>query len=93
MSKDATTQGPQKTEVLFVVEEAEAVILSDTTVFDEGILWVGTGGDLKVRLARTHTDVTFVGVLAGSFLPVLVIMCYSTGTTLADDILVCRFKD
>ena len=43
-------------------------------------LYVGVGGDVKVDMHGTGT-VTFVGVSAGSLLPVRVDRVYSTGTT------------
>jgi hypothetical protein len=43
-------------------------------------LYVGGGGDVKVDMYGTGT-VTFVGVSAGSLLPVRVDRVYSTGTT------------
>ena len=51
-------------------------------------LYVGTGGTIKVLLEGDEDPVTFVGVTAGSFLPVLALRVYSSadGTT-ADNIL------
>ena len=43
-------------------------------------LYVGGGGDVKVDMYGSGT-VTFVGVSAGSLLPVRVDRVYSTGTT------------
>jgi hypothetical protein len=44
------------------------------------VLYVGGDGDLKVTTIGGD-DVTFVGVLAGTFLPVHVLRVWSTGTT------------
>ena len=50
--------------------------LTDTT----RALYVGAAGDVKVDMYGSGT-VTFVGVTAGSVLPVRVDRVYSTGTT------------
>jgi hypothetical protein len=47
------------------------------------VLYVGGDGDLKVTTIGGD-DVTFVGVLAGTFLPVQVLRVWSTGTTATD---------
>jgi hypothetical protein len=44
------------------------------------VLYVGGDGDLKVTTIGGD-DVTFVGVVAGTFLPVHVLRVWSTGTT------------
>lgn len=44
------------------------------------VIYVGTGGDVKVTTAQGD-DVTFVGVLSGSVVPVQVIRVWSTGTS------------
>jgi len=44
------------------------------------VLYVGTAGDLKVITAGGDT-VEFIGVLAGSFIPVQVTRVFKTGTT------------
>ena len=44
------------------------------------VLYVGGTGTLKVTTIGGD-DVTFVGVLAGTFLPVHVLRVWSTGTT------------
>lgn len=43
-------------------------------------LYIGGAGDVKVDMAVQGT-VTFVGVLAGSLLPIQVKRVYATGTT------------
>ena len=51
-------------------------------------LYVGTGGTIKVLLEGDQDPVTFVGVAAGSFLPILALRVYSdTDGTTADNIL------
>jgi len=70
---------------------AATVTLSDTVdipyVGDQSgaklwpcVLYVGVGGDVKVRTAGGD-DVIFTGVLAGSFIPVQVVRVFFTGTT------------
>jgi len=44
-------------------------------------LYVGGAGDVAVTMAEDGNNVTFVGVLAGSILPVQVTKVLSTGTT------------
>lgn len=56
----------------------DAVDLANTT----RALYVGVAGDVKVDMYGSGT-VTFVGVSAGSLLPVRVDRVYSTGTTAA----------
>lgn len=44
------------------------------------VLYVGVAGDVKVTTAGGD-DITFTGVLAGSFIPVQVLKVFATGTT------------
>ncbi len=44
------------------------------------VLYVGVTGDVKVTTAGGN-DVTFTGVVAGSFIPVQVLKVFATGTT------------
>ena len=44
------------------------------------VLYVGGAGDVKV-LTVGRDEVTFTGILAGTFIPVQVLRVYSTGTT------------
>jgi len=44
------------------------------------VLYIGGAGDIRV-LTEGGDDVTFFGVLAGSFLPVNVVRVFVTGTT------------
>jgi hypothetical protein len=44
------------------------------------VLYVGVAGDVKVTTAGGD-DVTFTGILAGSFIPVQVVKVFATGTT------------
>ena len=47
-----------------------AVTASDSTVLDYKALWVGGAGDVSVDHTEGGTAVVYVGVLAGSILPV-----------------------
>jgi len=51
------------------------------------VLYSGTGGDIRVMTAGGD-DVTFVGVPAGTFMPVQVTRVFATGTA-ATDIMAC----
>jgi hypothetical protein len=52
---------------------------TDLTTVAQGI-YIGGAGDLKVDMADSGT-VTFSGLPAGVFLPIIVKRVYSTGTT------------
>ena len=61
-----------------------AVTASDATLIPvTRSLYVGTGGNLTVRMAEDQTNVTFANVPAGVF-PVQVDRVLATGTTAAD---------
>jgi hypothetical protein len=63
--------------------DARAVTLSDSTVLaPTRALYIGAGGNLKVTMAY-GTEVTFVGLSAGSILPIQVTKCFATGSTAA----------
>lgn len=60
---------------------AAAVTASDATVIPvTRALYVGTGGNLVVRMAKSQVNVTFTNVAAGIF-PIQVDMVLSTSTT------------
>lgn len=62
-----------------IVRNAEAVTPSDTIdLTNYGILYIETGGNVKVDLAGSGT-VTYT-LESGEFLPVLVKRVYATGT-------------
>lgn len=54
-----------------------------TQVNRGAVLYVGTGGDLRV-LTYSGDDVVFKNVANGSFLPVQVVKVFSTNTTASD---------
>lgn len=60
---------------------AAYTIYSDSDTPNNGcVLYVGVAGDVKVTTAGGD-DVTFTGILAGSFIPVQVLKVFATGTT------------
>lgn len=61
---------------------AKAITPSDADTFVKPVaVYVGTAGDVAVRPANGDVAVTFVGVPAGSMVPVMVSAVLSTGTT------------
>lgn len=61
------------------------VTKSDVTVFDAPqAIFVGTGGDIALRLIGDSTTVTYKNIPDGTFLPVLADQVLSTGTTASD---------
>ena len=80
-------------EVRVFAHDAKPVTPSDTVDLDNvdsrgACIYVGdvsVGADIKVTM-ESGSEVTFKGVTAGSFLPILVTRVWSTGTT-ADQIL------
>lgn len=60
---------------------ATAITTSDTVnLTTPSVVYVGVGGTVKVTTAQGD-DVTFVGILAGSVIPVQVIRVWATGTS------------
>lgn len=59
------------------------VVPSDTTVFASAhrAIYVGGAGDVKVRMLRDGTTLTFSAVPVGTLLPIAVDMVFNTGTT------------
>ena len=55
-------------------------LASVTTVNNGCVLYIGGAGDLRV-LTAGGDDVTFTGVLAGTFLPVQVVRVFNSTTT------------
>lgn len=58
-----------------------AVTKSDSTALDFQAIWVGGAGDVAVSSSDATAAVTFVGVAAGSILPVKGKRIMSTNTT------------
>jgi len=64
--------------------KAVAVVPNNATLIPvTRSLYVGTSGNLTVRMAEDQTNVTFANVQPGVF-PVQVDMVFATGTTAAD---------
>lgn len=65
---------------------ALAVTPSDSTTFTPPAigLWVGTGGNVAVRMFGSQTSVTFLNVPNGNTLPIQVDKVLSTGTSASD---------
>jgi hypothetical protein len=60
---------------------ATVITPSDTiNLATPSVVYIGVGGSVRVLTAQGD-DVTFVGLLAGSILPVQVIRVWNTGTT------------
>ncbi len=58
---------------------------SDSTTFDAPqAIFVGTGGDIALRLIGDSETVVYKNIPNGSFLPVLADRVLSTGTTASD---------
>lgn len=70
-----------RAETLFP-RSAAVVTKSDTVDMpNEGIIYVGVAGDVKVLPAGSEAPVTFLGLTAGSAVPCVVRRVYNTGTT------------
>jgi len=70
--------------VLVALRHAD-VTKSDVTVFDAPqAIYVGTGGDIALRLIGDSTVVVYKNVPSGSWLPVLADKVMSTDTTASD---------
>lgn len=67
-------------------DEALAITPSDAdSIPATRAIYVGSAGNVKVTMAGpAANDVTFTGVLAGSFLPIMVTKVFATGTTAAN---------
>lgn len=60
----------------------EAITKSDTLTFEPGVLYVGTKGDITVRMPGATSGLLFKNV--EGWFPVRVDMVYSTGTDASD---------
>ena len=64
---------------------AQAVTASDATVLPGArALWIGGDGNVAVRMSGNAAIVTFVGVAAGTILPIQVDKVMATNTTATD---------
>jgi hypothetical protein len=68
---------------------AIAVTISDATIYDPPgrALYVGTTGNVAVRMAGDQTTLTFINVQGGSILSICVDQVMSTNTTASNIIL------
>lgn len=68
------------------LDSAVAVTASDSTVYDPPLLslWVGSTGDVAVRMSGSQNAVTFASVGSGVLLKMSVDKVLSTGTTASD---------
>ncbi len=64
-----------------IADEAAVVVPDDGTEFQPSALYVGSGGDVTVDLAKGGTNITFPAVFAGTWMPILVTRVYTTGTS------------
>lgn len=80
--QDMTREAPAK--MAGPVTDGEAITPSDVTVVSPTprALYVGAAGNLVVEMVGGH-ELTFVGVPAGTLLPIRVNRVLSTGTTAA----------
>lgn len=71
----------RKADATVSASRAAAVTLSDSAAVEctRGV-YVGGAGDLKVTFVEGG-EVTFVGVVAGTLLPIQVVVIWSTGST------------
>ncbi len=61
------------------------VTKSDVTVFDAPqAIYVGTGGDIALRLIGDSTTAVYKNVPSGTWMPMLADQVLSTGTTASD---------
>lgn len=71
----------QVSRALSVTPSNSADIVAPTGGPNDGcVLYVGTAGDIRVTTAGGD-DVVFVGIAAGSFIPVQVVKVWATSTT------------
>ena len=66
------------TDAIFAAQPKNYAVYGGTQ--DGAVLYIGTAGNLRVTTVAGD-DVTFSGVLGGSFFPVNVVKVFSTGTT------------
>lgn len=72
-----------------IADNGASVTPSDGGNFLPSTLYVGTGGDIKVK-TESGAILTFVGIQSGTFMPVVVTRVYLTGTTASDIIRLTR---
>lgn len=75
--------------IIFQGSVQSAVTPSDDTVLTAGALFIGTAGDVKLKLIGSSTVLIYKNIQDGTYLPLKVDMVYATGTT-ASDIIIIR---
>ena len=66
-----------------IADEAADVIPSDSITFRPSALYVGSTGNLHVELAKGG-EITYVNIVAGTWLPILVKKVFVADTTASD---------
>lgn len=62
--------------------DADTITPNDNTdLTTPGVLYVGSGGTLIIRMMNTTASYTFLNVPNGAFLPIMASRVVSTGTT------------
>ena len=74
--------------VNFSAINGESITPSDTETFERGQIFVGTGGNIKVKFISNSTPVLFKNVPDGTFMPITVVGILSTETTALDIVLI-----
>lgn len=69
--------------------KAVVVVPSASGVYDEGLLFVGVGGDVYARPSGQLNYVLFKNVAGGTFLPVYIVAVSNDASTTATDMLIC----
>jgi len=78
---DSATTLSLSADIISTAGKAYKIFLDPKANHSEGcVLYIGGAGDLKVETV-SGSEVEFIGVLAGTFLPVQVIKVFATGTT------------
>ena len=80
VSVDSETQLTVQTTGLFIATNNIEIW---TQSKEPAVLYVGVGGNVKVR-TMGGDDVRFTGLAAGQFVPVQCVRIYATGTTATD---------
>lgn len=72
----------QDANVKALPEDGDAVTPHDTNhlTTSPAVIYIGVGGNVKVKTVKGST-LTFVGVIAGTVLPVKVLQVFNTDTT------------
>ena len=68
----------------YAVSPNDTVVVGDSDDWEPRALYIGTGGDLTVIMARDTAPVLLKNVPSGSLLPMRVSIVKVTGTTAAD---------